>query len=247
MHYGLAPSKGAFAPNPRCLSCGRTLESRRRRYCSRECRQELDRRLNLAIGLLATLNVRFATFSFSEDALFLHVLQHRSRVVLSYTCKRSPHRRPAQDLWDLVEGLGRVWHARNRETGKRYLADQEVLGRALRNRVPPDAVMPREERKPAFAQKSLAYLKLTSADVLSADAARTIKTAYRREVKVHHPDHGGDAARFRAIHKAHTDLANWVRHPTYKVYRGIPEKWSFDSQRRTKWLPPARGRIFSKR
>jgi len=147
----------------------------------------------------------------------------------------------------LVEGLGKVWHARNRQTGKRYLANQEVLGRALRNRVSPEAVMPREERRPAFAQRSLAYLKLTSADLLSVDAARTIKAAYRREVKVHHPDHGGDAARFRAIHKAHTDLTNWVRHPTYIVRRGIPETWSFDSQRRAKWLPPARSLASSKR
>ncbi len=242
MDRTLAVASSSLPRSPRCLSCGSPLTTRRRRYCSTACKDELTKRLSLTVGLLEALNVRFATFSFSNDVLFLDLLQHRSRVVLSYTCTRSAHRRPAQDLWDMVEGLGRIWHAAKRRTGKRYLACQEVLIRARKNMVSPHVLVPREERRPAFAEKSLAYLKLTTADLLSPDATMRLKAAYRREAKLHHPDHGGSAARFRAIHSAHMALSAWIRHPTYTIHRGIPEKWSYDSQRRRKWLPPARSR-----
>jgi hypothetical protein len=224
---------------PRCLSCGNTLRARRRRYCSKDCRQELEKQLNLAVGLLNTLNARFATFSFTNSMLYLHVLPNRSREVLSYLYMRMPYRKPAQDLWDMIEGLGTAWHKNMKQTRKRYLATRHVLEQAKRNGIPPYSVMPLVERRPAFRRKSLHYLKLTTAEVLSPQAKHTIKTAYRREVKIHHPDHGGNPAFFRQLHDAHLELANWIRHPRFTTHRGIPEKWSYDSERRKKWLPPA--------
>lgn len=225
---------------PCCVSCGKEVRTYRSRYCSKVCRQGLENKLNLAVGLLVTLNTRFAAFSFTDSTLYLHLLCNGSKDVLSFMYTRVPYRTPAQDLWDMIEGLGKVWHRKIRQTGKRYLATQKVLEQAQRNTLHRRYIIPLEEKRPAFRRKSLRYLKLTTADVISRDAQHTIKSAYRREVKLHHPDHGGSAALFREIHNAHLDLLNWVKNPRFTIHRGIPGKWSYDSARGKKWLPPAR-------
>lgn len=222
----------------RCLSCGGDLTWPKRRYCSKNCREKLESKLTLSVGLLNALNVRFATFSFTDSMLFMHVLRNKAEV-FSFMCKRKPYRQPAEDLWEMIEGLGTVWHTKLRQTGKRYLATQQVLERAKANKILPGSLKPLEETRPAFYRKSLKYLKLTIADLTSPDAKTILKSAYRRQVKIHHPDHGGDAAFFRAIHDAHTDLINWIKHPRFITHRGIPEKWSYNSERGKKWLPPA--------
>jgi len=126
-----------------------------------------------------------------------------------------------------------------RQTGKRYVASSHVLAQAERNEVPPEAIRPREVRSPAVRQRALKCFQLTSADLTSPQALNTIKAAYRREAKIHHPDHGGEAEVFRSIHEAHEELIGWVKNPRFIVRGGVPGRWSFASERGRKWLPPA--------
>jgi hypothetical protein len=226
-----------------CLSCGDGLTDRRHRYCSNKCRQELERKLGLSVGLLKTLGARYAAFSFTDSDLYLHVLPENAEEVLTYAWKRTPGFKPAQDLWNLVDGLGGAWHRQVRSTGKRYLATRHLREKAGRNQTPPAAVRPLDEKRPAFRRKSLQCLDLSASELLSPHAGETLKAAYRREAKIHHPDHGGDPASFRRIHEAHQELRAWMRNPRFRVRRGVLGQWGYDSLRAKKWLPPAvRGR-----
>ena len=129
-----------------CLSCGAGLSRRRRRYCSDTCREKLDAKLNLALGLLNALNVRFATFSFNHSTFDLNLLLENAEV-FSFLCERKAGRKPAQDLWELVESLGKLWHCKMKQTGRRYVACRHVLDQAERNSLSPDSLKPSEERE----------------------------------------------------------------------------------------------------
>jgi hypothetical protein len=222
-----------------CLSCGDALEHPHRRYCSAKCRQELERKLELSVGLLKTLGARYAAFSFTDSDLYFHVLPENAQEVLTYTCKRTPGVRPAQDLWRLVDGLGGAWHRQIRSTGKRYLATRHLREKARRNQAAAASLRPVDDRRPALKRKSLECLDLAASELLSPRAKETLKSAYRREAKIHHPDHGGDPASFRRIHEAHRELLAWMENPRFKVRRGIYGQWGYDSLRARKWLPPA--------
>lgn len=222
-----------------CLSCGDALEDRRRRYCSRKCRQELERKLELSVGLLKTLGARYAAFSFTDSDLYFHVLPENAEEVLTYACERTPGLRPAQDLWRLVDGLGGAWHRQIRSTGKRYLATRHLREKARRNQTVAASVKPVDDRRPALRRKSLQCLDLSASELLSPHAKQTLKAAYRREAKIHHPDHGGDPASFRRIHEAQQELLAWMKNPRFKVRRGVCGQWGYDSLRAKRWLPPA--------
>lgn len=233
------PRKKRTRRQVKCLSCGKGLEDLRRRYCSGKCRQELERKLDLSIGLLKTLCARYATFSFTESTVCLHVLPSNSKEVLSYICERNVGAKPAQDLWQLVDGLGRAWHTKKKATGKRYLATRHLQEQARRDQTLPGSMKPVDEKKPALRRRSLQCFNLAASDLLLPHARDTLKAAYRREAKIHHPDHGGDADSFRKIHEAHQELIAWMKDPRFSARRGVRGKWSYDSLRSKKWLPPA--------
>lgn len=223
----------------KCLACGKGLEDFRRRYCSATCRQELERKLDLSVGLLKTLCARYATFSFTESTVCLHVLPTNSKEVLTYLCERNQDAKPSEDLWRMVDALGRAWHTKKRSTGKRYLATRLLREQARRDQTLPGSVKPVEEKRPALRMKSLRCFNLSASDLLLPQARNTLKAAYRREAKIHHPDHGGDAASFRRVHEAHQELIAWMKDPRFRARRGVSGKWSYDSLRGKKWLPPA--------
>lgn len=239
MNRKRVPQQKRADKETQCLSCGKVLEDRRRRYCSQKCRQELERKLDLSVGLLKTLGARYASFSFTESTLYLHVLPENTDEVLTYLYGRRPDVKPAQDFWELVNGLGGTWHAEIRSTGRRYLATRHLLERARTDQTGPASLKPVEDKRPALRRKSLQCFQLAASDLLSGHARETLKAAYRREAKIHHPDHGGDAASFRRIHEAHQELLAWVKNPRFRARRGIRGQWSYDSRRGKKWLPPA--------
>ena len=53
--------------------------------------------------------------------------------------------------------------------------------------------------------ENLNFLDIEKADLSSHDLGKIIKNAYRQQVKIHHPDVGGQAATFRKIHEAYKD------------------------------------------
>jgi hypothetical protein len=207
----------------RCLSCGTDENLGRRRYCSIHCRQKLRYTLDLRTGLLKTLNSRYATFYFTDTMIAMDVLPYNSKEIFSFIYPRSSGKKPAEDYCVMSEILGNTWWAEKKRTHRNYLATRLLFEKAKRN-------------DPAFC--SVMHLKLGKSDLNSPKLEKTIKSAFRLQVKKHHPDLGGDTATFRRIHEAYLELINWAENPSYLNRRGFPDKWFYDGYK-NKWLQPA--------
>jgi ribosomal protein S14 len=228
-------SKGK-EPN-RCLSCGTTENIGRRRYCSIDCRQRLRQKLDMRCGLLQALNTRYATFYFSDLLIIMDVLPCGHKEIRSFFYPRTPGRSPGEDFSRMSDILGETWWAEQRRTKKRYFASLHVLDMAVRNHVPPQSVKPPIVHTPAITPASLVYLNLEKSNLASPELRKIVRNAYRRQVKIHHPDLGGDAAMFRKIHQAYEDLIRWAENPNFIRHRGFPDKWFYEGDK-NRWIQP---------
>ncbi len=222
----------------RCLSCGTSENIGRRRYCSISCRQRLRQKLNVRTGLLRALNTRYATFYFTQKLIIMDVLPYDSQELYSFIFRRSQGLSPADDFSRLADILGNAWWSEKKRTARTYLASRYVLAQASRNCSSPGSVGSPETKVPAVNGKSLVCLNLDKSALESADLEKTIKSAYRREAKRHHPDHGGNNDAFRKIHQAYEELIRWSENPIYFRRHRFTDKWFYDG-RRNKWAQPA--------
>jgi hypothetical protein len=232
----IVPVPDRKEPN-RCLSCGTTEHIGRRRYCSTDCRQKLRQRLDMRNGLLQALNTRYATFYFSDLLIVMDVLPCGYKEIYSFFYPRTPGRNPGEDFSRMADILGETWWAEQRRTKKRYFASLHVLELAVRNRVPPQFVKPPIVHTPAVAPTSLIYLNLEKSSLDSPELRNIIRSAYRRQVKIHHPDLGGNAGMFRKIHQAYEDLIRWAANPNFIRHRGFPDKWFYEGDKNS-WSQP---------
>ena len=221
----------------RCLSCGTTENMGRRKYCSLECRQKLSHSLNIRTGLLKALNIRYATFYFTDPMIMLDVLPYGSIDIFSFFFPRIHYRKPVDDFCRMANLLGKAWWSERQRTNKRYLATRHVLEIASRRDGQVESLKPFEIRKPARMAKSLTCLKLSRSDLDSNELQQIIKSAYRRQAKIHHPDQGGNAAVFRRIQQAYEELLTWSESPTFIWQRGFPDKWFYDGHM-NRWIQP---------
>jgi hypothetical protein len=221
----------------RCLSCGTTENMGRRKYCSLECRQKLSHSLNIRTGLLKALNIRYATFYFTDPMIILDVLPYGSIDIFSFIFPRVHYRKPVEDFRRMANLLGSAWWTERQRTNKRYLATRHVLEIASRRDGQFESLRPFEIRKPARMARSLTCLKLSRSDLDSNELQQIIKSAYRREAKIHHPDQGGNAAVFRKIQQAYEELLTWSESPTFIWQRGFPDKWFYDGHM-NRWIQP---------
>ncbi len=221
----------------RCLSCGTTENMGKRRYCSIDCRQRLRYMLDIRTGLLKALNTHYASFYFTGIMIIMDVLPYGSKEIFSFIYPRSPGEKPAEDFSKMADILGDTWWAERRRTNRKYLASRQVLEQANRNNTPTDSVKPLEIKIPTIKGTSLIRLKLGKSELNSPELQRTIKNAYRRQAKKHHPDLGGDVATFRKIHQAYEELINWSESPTFIKRRGFPDKWFYDGNK-NRWVQP---------
>ena len=228
----------------RCLACGNALPPRNRRYCAMACQQYLLASLNRRTGLLQTLGTRYATFYFTDFVIMMDLLLYNSEQIFSYMLPRSPGRKPVEDFCELSNILGNMWWNEKDRTKKRYLATQQVLDQARRLNAPVGAVMPVSFSVPSIRCASLVTLELRAEDLTPTDLELRIKSAYRRQVKKHHPDLGGSSEAFRKIQQAYETLSHWARHPTFKRRRGFPDKWLYQGAYNhwTKPIQPRRGK-----
>jgi hypothetical protein len=224
--------------NNRCLSCGTDENMGRRKYCSIDCRQKLRYSLNMRTGLLKTLNARFATFYFTTSLLFMDVLPYGSMSLFSFLFPRTPGRKPVDDFGTMANVLGNAWWAEKRRTNKRYIATQHILEKAQNENTTAKSIKPFEIVEPARMAKSLTFLKLGRSDLDSPELQRIIKSAYRQQAKVHHPDQGGDAAVFLKVKYAYEQLMDWAENPTFTRRRGFPDKWFYEGCT-NRWIQPA--------
>jgi hypothetical protein len=221
----------------RCLSCGTTKNMGRRRYCSAYCKQRLGYKLDMRVGLVQALNVRYATFYFSDLLIAMDLLPHGYNEIFSFFYPRSFDKTPAEDFSHMADVLGKIWWAEQKRTQKRYLASRHVLAQAIRNPASLRPVRPLQTVVPTLRGASMTALKIEKADLNAPDLPRVIRDAYRRQVKIHHPDMGGNAETFRKIHQAYEDLLHWSKNPTFARRRGFPDRWFYDGNR-CKWIHP---------
>ena len=220
-----------------CLSCGIQDDMGRRKYCSIECRQRLRRTLNMRTGLLRALNIRYATFYFTDDTIILDVLPFGSREISSFLYPRTANKKPADDFSRMADMLGNAWWNERKRTNKKYLASQLVFEQAQRNGSKAERLRPREIQIPSIKGRSLIRLKLGKSVLGSKELHRVIKSAYRQQAMKHHPDRGGDSAVFRKIHQAYQELIQWAESPTFVRRRGFPDKWFYDGGTH-RWVQP---------
>ena len=114
----------------RCLACGATLNTARRKYCSMECRKRLHYKLEVRTGLIRALNAKYATFYFSEVMIIMDMLPYGSEQIFSFFYPRSPGSKPAEDFSRMADMLGNIWWNERKRTNKRYLASFHLLGKA---------------------------------------------------------------------------------------------------------------------
>jgi len=220
-----------------CLSCGTTDNIKNRRYCSVKCRQHLRQKLNTRSGLLQALNTRYATFYFTDTMIILDIVPHGIREIFRYTALRTEKSKPADDFGRLSNMLGGAWWAEEKRTAKNYLASRRVLEMAERCAIADGLTRPRLQKAPTVKPENLILLDMKRTDLSSRDPARIIRNAYRRQVKIHHPDVGGKAVMFRKIHAAYQEMLRWADHPTFTRRRGFPDKWYYDGENK-KWVQP---------
>jgi len=228
---------GTESAGPRCLSCGTTENMGRRRYCSVECRQRLRYKLNLRTGLLRALNIRFATFFFSDVMIVMDMLPYASKDVFSFSYPRSTGKQPADDFSRMADLLGDCWWAVKKKTNKHYMASQHLFEQADRNRISRKIIRPQQITKPAIKDRTLSRLCLDRLDLNAPELEQIIKNAYRQQAKKYHPDVGGDNATFRMIQQAYEELSQWMRNPSFIKRRGFTDKWFYEGEK-DKWLQP---------
>jgi predicted nucleic acid-binding Zn ribbon protein len=220
-----------------CLSCGATENNNNRKYCSIRCRQNLRQKLNMRSGLLQTLNTRYATFYFSDTMIILDIVPHGIKEIFRYVSKRTAGNNPAADFSIMTNALGNAWWAESKRTNKNYLATQYVLKLATRCAISEGLQRPRLIRIPTIKMEVLNYLGIKKADLHSHELNKIIKNAYRQQVKIHHPDAGGQAATFHKMYDAYKESLRWADNPTFIRRRGFSDKWYYDGDNR-KWVQP---------
>jgi hypothetical protein len=220
-----------------CLSCGTTENISNRRYCSVKCRQNLRQKLNLKSGLMQALNVRYAAFYFSDIMIMLDIVPHGVKEIFRYSGKRKEGNNPAADFHIMTNKLGEAWWAESKRTNKNYMATQHVLKLATRHAISDGLQRPKLARIPAVKLEYLNYLKINKTDLHSREINKIIKDAYRKQVKIHHPDLGGHAETFRKIHNAYKEILRWADNPICIHRRGFPDKWYYNEESR-KWVQP---------
>lgn len=219
-----------------CVSCGTQLSRRKRRYCSKECRELLVFALSWLKNLLLPLNTNYATFSFTDSVLIINILSFFSREVSTFLYKRVPGMTPAAGLKEVCKTLNKAWYEKNQESRSRRAASEHLLKIGIKDFIQKDNVTPISVASGSKISRKLSYFNLNLED-LDADPFDQIKSAYRKEIKRHHPDYGGDPIDFIKVSEAYKDIIAFMKNPTVRERRGLPGKWSYDGSN-FKWSAP---------
>ena len=219
-----------------CLSCGTSENINNRKYCSIKCRQNLRQRLNARNGLLQALNTRWAAFYFSDKMIYLDIYAAGYKEVFRFSHVRALGQKPSDDFGKMANELGRAWWEEERRSKKKYLASRRVLDLAEKS-PSVSLVRPKTLKIYCVHENALSCLGMGKADLESANLKVTVKNAYRRQAKIHHPDLGGQASTFRKINDAYQELLRWAENPRFIKRKGFTEKWFYDGDNK-KWVQP---------
>jgi len=224
----------------KCLACGTTKIKSGRRYCSKECRQQIMWVLSLSKGLLRTFNARYAAFSFTEEHVILDVLPVWTKGISRFIYRRTTGRKPAEDLKHLILASGEQWYELVGNKNSKSYASLMLLMKNHNEEIDPTTVMPNKKTSLRLSQKHKSYLKildLSKEDLTAEDPHNKIRSAYKKMAKIYHPDKGGDAEKFKILNEAHQQMLVWVENPQYTCRRALQGCWSYDGST-NRWSPP---------
>lgn len=221
-----------------CVACGKPIAKNRIRYCTENCKSQFAFKLRWFNNLLRALRARYATFSFTETVLILNVLSSQSEVVHTYFYPRTPGKKPAQDIDGMVFELGSIWWENLEESKNERHAAEHLLQQGRKQVVSSYLVKPQKTYEASRISRQLLHLRIKKRDLLdSSDPESAAKSAYKNAALKHHPDQGGDAHKFRQIHRAYQDLKAWLSNPSFSSRRGVPGHWSFIAGK-SRWYSP---------
>jgi len=226
-----------------CLACGEILPKRARRYCSKGCKEQIIWVLGLSQGLLKTFNVRYATFSFTEDWVILDLLPYWSVYVSRFCMRRTPGLKPALDLKRLILCSGEEWYGLLKTRHSKTSASLKMIHQNHRKDIDPASLIPKVVQRPKLSKREKEYLKLLDLgeeELFSDLLTQKIKTSYRKRAKLFHPDTGGDEELFKLLNEAHKHMLHWSLNPRYSFKRSLLDCWSYDSLT-NRWSPPQGG------
>lgn len=224
----------------RCLACGVTGLDKRRRYCSKECRDQMLWVLSLSKGFLSIFNTRYAAFSFNSSHVILDILASWSKDISRFTHKRSYGKKPAQDLKTLILKSGREWYSIIDNNKSRSYASLWLLNRNSTRKIDPGSIKPSNKIRPRFSKdekKSLSVLQMELRELIASEKKEKIKAAYKKLAKVHHPDMGGSEEDFKRLNEAHQQMLLWAENPMFTSRKALIDCWSFDADS-NRWVPP---------
>lgn len=222
----------------KCLSCGKILKGRKRRYHSQDCKYYLLVALRWANDMLRELNTELATFSFTDSTLILNILPYNSKRVSTYLYERkSWNKSPAQDFRDMLMQLEREWYKKMWQTQSFPIAKKHILDSGEKNLLSPDSLKPITQRNTTSVEKQLSELNISLDELFNTEPELVIKNAWRRKAKKHHPDISGDVKTFIEIQKAYQEINEWLKNPIIKKRSGVPDQWSYDGKTR-QWKYP---------
>lgn len=239
-NLSLISAERDFGTKRKCLSCGATCQGSARRYCSKECREQMAWVLSLSNGLLRAFNARYAAFSFDKSFVVLDVLPVWSRQISRFLSRRVSGMKPADDLKRLVLRSGVEWYHLVNNRTSRSCASLFLLQRNHNKEIAPESIKPDERKRPRLTKQereSVKLLKIRMEELFSDGQVTKIKRAYKKLAKVHHPDAGGDAEKFKRLSEAHRQMILWAEDPHFTSRKALIDCWSYDGST-NRWSPP---------
>jgi hypothetical protein len=236
----LVKYSGSHKKSRRCLACGTDRIKRGRRYCSDDCRKQMNWVLSLSKGLLKTFNSRYAAFSFTHEHVILDVLPVWSREISRFMRRRNSGCKPAEDLKNLILDSGREWYHLVHNNNSRSYASLCLLTKTNNKKLDPSRIKPPKKTSPRLTKQERDYLKvlnLERKDLDSRENLARIKAAYKRMAKKFHPDLGGDEEKFKRLNEAHKQMLLWTENPHYTSRKALHDCWSYDGAT-NRWSPP---------
>lgn len=224
----------------RCISCGTDQIKPRRRYCSLECRRQINWVLSLSKGLLRTFNARYAAFSFTDDDVILDVLPVWSNEISRFVCKRMSGNKPAGDFKKLILRFGSEWHGLVDSNKSMSYASLFLLNKNNNKDINPESIKPDRKshlRLSKHEKVCMKVLKLNRQDLSGDSYQGKIRSAYKRLAKIYHPDMGGDESEFRQLNQAYNQMLLWAESPSYSSRKALRNCWFYDGST-NRWAPP---------
>ena len=223
-----------------CLACGTDRMNGGRRYCSKECQQQMLWVLSLSKGLLRIFNARYAAFSFDKSHVMLDILPIWSGEISRFIHKRTLGKKPAEDLKDLILQSGREWYQIIDNNNSKSYAALSLLKKNQSECILPNSIRPDHRRRPRFSKhekESIRLLQLELNELATDGNLSKIKSAYKKMAKIHHPDMGGDAEKFKKVNEAHQQMLIWADNPQFTTRKALAGCWAYDVDS-NRWVPP---------